>query len=67
VRVWALTTSGSHDCEAMRPFGVRSYTPDRAYGILPARCFMRGSDDRVTRIRIYPDVNEALKAVGLAG
>jgi hypothetical protein len=23
------------------------------------------SDDRVTRVRIYPDVNEALKAVGL--
>jgi hypothetical protein len=26
-----------------------------------------GSDDRVTRMHIYPDVNEALKAVGLAG
>jgi ketosteroid isomerase-like protein len=28
--------------------------------------FHFGSDDRITRARIFPDVNEALKAVGLA-
>jgi SnoaL-like domain len=30
-----------------------------------ATVFHFGSDDRVMRIRIYPDVNEALEAVGL--
>jgi hypothetical protein len=30
-----------------------------------ASVFDFGSDDRVTRVRIYSDVDEALKAVGL--
>ncbi len=44
---------------------ARGRASDVALNFPSASVIEFGTDDRVTRVRIYPDVNEALKAVGL--
>lgn len=46
---------------------ARGRASDIALRFRAASVFDFGSDDRVTRLRIYSDVDEALKVVGLAG
>jgi len=51
---------------AIGTVNARGRASDIALQFASATVHRFGSDHRVTRMRIYPDVNEALEAVGLA-
>ena len=56
-----------HQVITIATVDARGRVSDVTLRFRSASVFDFGSDDRVTRLRIYLDVDEALKAVGLEG